>query len=47
VYTYASGASGRSHLVNAYGSYRGSAPLKKGPAVVEVVADGSWTAKIG
>ena len=47
VYTYASGASGRSHLVNAYGSYRGSVPLTKGPAVIEIVADGSWTAKAG
>jgi hypothetical protein len=46
VYTYASGTSGRNHLVNGYGAYRGEVPITKGPAVVEVVADGSWTARL-
>jgi Fibronectin type III domain len=46
VHTYASGPSGRNSLVNSYGSYRGTVALKKGPAVVEIVADGSWTAKL-
>jgi hypothetical protein len=46
VQTYASGLYGRAFLVNAFGSYRGSVPLKKGPAVVELVADGAWTAKL-
>jgi len=47
VYTYASGPYGRDHLVNGFGAYRGDVPIKRGPAVVEIVADGSWTAKLG
>jgi hypothetical protein len=46
VHKYASGSLGRDSLANSYGTYRGSATLKKGPAIVEVVADGSWTAKL-
>jgi hypothetical protein len=46
VLTYASGFYGYNHLVNAVGGYRGTVPFRKGPAVVEVVADGSWTAKL-
>ncbi|MFC0678477.1 fibronectin type III domain-containing protein [Lysobacter korlensis] len=47
VYTYAGGLYGRDHVVNAYGAFRGTAPFKKGPAVVEVLADGSWTTRLG
>jgi hypothetical protein len=47
VFTYGSGRNGRDHLVNAVGAYRGTGMLKQGPAVVQVVADGSWTAKLG
>ena len=46
VHTYASGSFGRNCLVNSFGSYRGTVPIRKGPAVVEIVADGSWTAKL-
>jgi hypothetical protein len=45
VYRYASGPKGRAHLINAFGGYRGNVSVPKGPAVVEIVADGKWTAK--
>jgi hypothetical protein len=42
VQTYGSGLFGDDLLVNEIGAYRGSVPVKAGPAVTTIVSDGTW-----
>jgi hypothetical protein len=32
-------------LVNEIGRYKGTVPVGDGPAVIQITADGAWTAK--